>query len=81
MTATLSPARQAALENLHEARRARVADRIEDLEFLAGQGVPIGEAVSRVGWTLSAAMRALYRHGHPLASRVSRAEWNARRAG
>lgn len=80
MTATLSPARQAALATLHEAQRARVSDRIEDFEFLVGQGVPIGEAVSRVGWTLSAAMRALYRHGHPLASRVARAEWHARRA-
>lgn len=58
----------------------QIRSRVEDLEFLAGQGVPLVEAVARVGWTSGGAMRALYRYGHPLAAAVSREARRTRRA-
>lgn len=61
--------------------QARTAARIEDLEFLIGHGVPAADAVRRVGWTLAAAERALYRHRRfDLAGEVVRARQNHRRA-
>lgn len=82
MTATfeLTPARQAVLDRIHARHRAVVPARIEELEFLAGAGTPLVEAVARVGWTLPAASKALYRHGHPLAAAVEREASRARRA-
>ena len=77
---TRSPAQLAALKSLRDARQARVAERIEDLEFLIEQDVPASEAVARVGWTLPAASRALFRRGHPLALLVEREAGRIRRA-
>ena len=51
--------------------KGKVADRIEDLEFLLSVGEDPLRAVERVGWSMSAAERALHRHGHnSLASRL-----------
>ncbi|WP_087484004.1 hypothetical protein [Brachybacterium massiliense] len=75
-----SPAQLAALKNYRDAEQARSADRIEDLEFLIEQRVPVPEAVARVGWTLSAASRVLFRRGHPLARVIERERNRARRA-
>lgn len=53
------------------AARGKVADRIEDLEFLLSVGEDPVRAVERVGWSMSAADRALNRHGRfALAARI-----------
>lgn len=44
-------------------RRARVDHRIEELDFLIGGGVPVEEAVARLGWSMAAAARTLRRRG------------------
>lgn len=51
--------------------KGKVADRIEDLEFLLSVGEAPERAVERVGWSMAAAERALHRHGrNSLASRL-----------
>ena len=59
--------------------RERTTARIEDLEGLLEAGVPLEEAVGRVGWSVKAAHSALVRRGHPLASRLSALVSRARR--
>lgn len=56
----------------HARARARTDARVEDLEELHAAGVPLEDAVARVGWTLIAARSALTRREHPLAAPVNR---------
>lgn len=56
----------------HARARARTAERIEDLEDLLAAGVPLEDAIARVGWTPMAARSALTRRRHPLARPVNR---------
>lgn len=52
--------------------RERTTARVEDLEDLHAAGVPLEDAVARLGWTVEAAHSALSRRGHPLARPLSR---------
>jgi hypothetical protein len=51
-----------------DTRRALLAARLEDFDWLAQNGVNLCEAAVRAGWpTVTAAVTALRRAGHPLA--------------
>lgn len=56
----------------HARARARTDARVEDLEDLLAAGVPLEDAIARVGWSLMAARSALTRRRHPLARPVNR---------
>lgn len=47
------------------ANLARTTARLEDLDWLLAQGVPVAAAIARVDWTPTAAARACRRHGRP----------------
>ena len=63
----------------HARTRARTDARIEDLEDLTTSGVPLETAVTRVGWTITAAHSALRRRRHPLTRQLSRLVTQQRR--
>lgn len=68
-------------ELLAAANRRRVDEYIEQIDADIAAGVPVQEAVERLGWGVSAAARTLYRRGrNDLAAPLSRAVWRAKAA-
>ncbi|HEX7349618.1 hypothetical protein [Brachybacterium sp.] len=74
-----SAAQQAATRAAQASNRARTDARIDELEFLVEGGEALESAIARLGWTASAAARALFRRQHRYAREAERIAW-ARRA-